>query len=163
MIPYWLQIIAVVTGLLTGIFGTVLGLVNLYLRWIDRRPNLEVQYERLFPLGSTGMKITNKSQREATVARFYIEAKSETKSELLDLSNSLFDEEPLPRRVAAEDSIQVFPIIKLVYERLRSRGHTGKTRITPIAEDGVGNFHRAKSPFQITLQKKENTEGLSGC
>ena len=163
MVPYWLQITAVIMGLLTGIAGTVLGIANLYLRWTDRKTNLEVWYEPRFPLGSTGMTIINKSQREATVTRFYIEAKSETAKELLDLSNLLFNKDPLPARIAAEDSLQVFPVIQLVYERLGSHGHSGRTKVVPVVEDGVGNFHRAKSSFQITISKKrETSEDLPG-
>jgi hypothetical protein len=134
--------------------GTGLGIVNLYLRWTDRKPNLEVSYEPIFPLGSTGMTVINRSQREATVTSFYIEVRSETKEERLSLNNLLFDDEPLPKRIAAEDSLQLFPIIGFVYQKLRSHGHSGKTKVMPTVEDGVGNFHRAKTPFQITLSKK---------
>lgn len=151
MIPYWLQITAIAIGLVSGITGTALGVANLYLRWVDRKLILDIEYSAMVPLGSTGIRVINKSQREATVNRFCVEVESATKTELIDLSNVLFNADSLPGKIAAEDAMSIFPIRPLVYQLLKTHGHSGKARVLPIAEDGTGKLHKAKTSFYLKV------------
>jgi hypothetical protein len=44
-LPLWLQITGIVVGVVTGIVGTVLGILNLMWRWREGRPDLAVHWE----------------------------------------------------------------------------------------------------------------------
>jgi hypothetical protein len=145
-LPLWLQIIGFVVAVLSGIVGTVLGVLNLLLRWRDAMPRLSVEakadpdYRRKLEL-----VVRNKGRVAAKVSNLGARITHPTEDPLTWRSS-----EP-PYRLEPGDLRKVSMDLPLISSGLvKARPIGDEHTVIVTVEDGLGNQHES-NPVRTNL------------
>jgi len=152
VIPPWLQIAGVVGGLV----GTGLGLVNLYLRIREKRPRLSVMAEQ-------------ESMQEDGETKYRLVVVVRNRASIPVLVDSLYFEAPRPRQGMSEirvretyggreipfwlepgDRERFQVMTEFMFHRMVRKGFEGRVWVTATVVDGGGNRYRS-NPLDVDL------------
>jgi hypothetical protein len=137
-------------GAVTGVLGFVLGLINLYLRWEDRRPRLTItaevvphRYNENDPRGI--LTVVNMGQVEATIEFLWVVVKRKGVSQTTELAlhKRVTKGAGIPKRILpGERASYEYSFRNLILEFKWKGYEEGLYLLTPVVEDGRGNRYK---------------------
>jgi hypothetical protein len=151
-LPLWLQI----AGVLGGIAGTVLGLVNLVLRFRENQPRLKVTSERE-PTQEDGetkyrlvVTVRNRSHFPVLVDRLYFEAPHPTQGMSEIQVPETYGGRNIPFWLEPRDRERFEVMTEFMFARMEKKGFDGLLRVTPTVTDGGGNRYKS-NPLDMDM------------
>jgi hypothetical protein len=151
-LPLSLQI----AGVVGGIIGTVLGVINLGLRIRENQPRLSVTTE-LEPTREDDetkyrlvVTVRNRSQAPVLVDRLYFEGPHPTQGMSEIQVPETYGGREIPFWLERRDRERFQVMTQFMLHRMGMKGFEGTLRVTATVIDGGGNRYRSK-PFKIDM------------
>jgi hypothetical protein len=152
VLPPWLQI----AGGVGGIAGTVLGVVNLWLRIRENQPRLSVAAS-LEPTQEDGetkyrlvITVRNRSHVPVLVDRLYFEAPHPTQGVSEIRVPEAYGKRQVPFWLEPRDRERFEVMTQFMFLRMEKKGFGGMFHVTATVIDGGGNRYRS-NPFAVDI------------
>jgi hypothetical protein len=152
----WLQDAALIVAIITGIAGTVLGGLNLWLRIRESRPRLLVATD-LEPTREDGetkyrlvIVVRNRSHVPVLVDRLYFESPHPTQGMIEIQVPETYGQRKIPFWLEPSDREGFQVMTEFMFHRMERKGFEGRFRATGTVVDGGGNRYRS-NPFDVDL------------
>jgi hypothetical protein len=166
-LPSWLQIAGFVVGVAGGLTGTVLGIINLVLRYRENQPRLSVEAE-LEPTQEDGktkqrpvITVRNKGSVSVFIDRLYFDAEHPTEGMVKIQIPETYAARRIPFRLESRDRERFEVAAPFMRERMSRRGFEGLVYVTATVVDGGANGYKS-NPFRVDLSDGPARIGADG-
>jgi hypothetical protein len=153
VLPLWLQI----AGVIGGIVGTVLGVINLWLRIRENQPRLAVVTE-LEPTREDDetkyrlvVTVRNQSHVPVLVDRLYFEGPHPSQGMSDIRVPETYSGREIPFWLEPGDRERFQIMAGFMFHRMGMKGFEGVPRVTATVIDGGGNRYRS-NPFDMNMR-----------
>jgi hypothetical protein len=152
VLPPWLQI----AGGVGGIAGTLLGLINLWLRIREKQPRLSVVTELEPTREDDEIKyrlvvvVRNRASIPVLVDRLYFEAPHPTQGMREIRVPETDGGREIPFWLEPEDRERFQVMTEFMFQRMARKGFEGHVRVIATVVDGGGNRYRS-NPVDVDL------------
>ncbi len=166
------QTVGIVFGILTGVSGVILGCINLYLRWKDFHPRLNLaadfggQTRGFYGGQATGflfLDVTNPSPGvEATVTRVFLELKGNGRIEEFHFPERVawVGGLTLPHRIKQRDVANFRIDLITLCRKLYEKGYRDQVFAVPKVKDALGNVYEAQGESLTPIDPTTGPRGV---
>jgi hypothetical protein len=146
-LPLWLQITGLVVAALSGIVGTVLGVLNMFLRWRDTRPRLvlEAKEEPTEHRQDLELIVRNKGRVAVSVVDLYLKITHPTKGGIDEHDPFISSREEFPFRLEPGDQERFVVELSIMSWQSERRGLEDHHTVVATVVDGLNNRYASKS------------------
>jgi hypothetical protein len=152
-LPLWLQIAGLVVALVSGVAGTVLGIINLVLRVRDTKPRLLVE-AHVEPYRDNQKQLAiivrNNGRVPVMVDDLYFTAAHPAVGERDVRIPETYGDREIPFRLVPSERARFDVMVPFMIVRLHYLDFKGELDVIATVIDGLGNRYEA-SPFKVDL------------